>query len=153
MRKKWRTEMTKGIWYYGNTGVGKSHKALEGYNEDEVYIVPNDNGWWDDYRQQRKVVLNDFRGEISYNQMLQLVDKWPYHVRRRGKVPIPFTSEEVVITSSLPPWEVYNRRATEDNIGQLLRRFKVYEVKEDSCTEVQGGNNVLPVSLEINWMI
>jgi len=128
LRKKFRTEMTKGIWYHGKTGVGKSHKAFEDFTPETHYVVPNDGGWWDGYTQQETVIINDFRGEIAYNQLLQMVDKWPYSVKRRGREPMPFTSKKVIITSSLPPAEVYKRRNEEDSLDQLSRRFNVIEL-------------------------
>jgi len=128
LRKKYRTEMTKGIWYYGKTGVGKSHKAFEEYSPDTHYPVPDDNGWWDGYRQQDCVILNDFRGRISYNELLQMVDKWPFQVKRRGREPMPFTSKLVIITSSLRPEEVYHNRNAEDSMEQFYRRFEVIEL-------------------------
>lgn len=131
MRKKFRTVMTKGIWLWGDTGTGKSHKALENFSPETHYIYPNDNGWWDGYCQQETVVLNDFRGEIPYNLMLQMVDKWPFTVKRRGREPLPFISKTVIITSSLPPEEIYKRREEEDNIAQLIRRFKVICMNPD----------------------
>lgn len=153
LRKKFRTTMTRGIWYWGRTGTGKSHIAFDGYDPETAYNVPNDNGWWDGYKQQKTVIFNDFRGEIPYNQMLQLVDKWPCTVRRRGREPMPFTSEFVIVTSSLPPWDIYTKRAQEDEIGQLLRRFEVVKLSQQHCdteplahTEVAGGNTRTPAT-------
>jgi len=128
MRKKWRKEMTKGIWYYGKTGVGKSDKAYEGYDPDQCYNWPNDKGWCDAYKQQDIVIINDFRGEIPYNTLLQLVDKHPYEVSRRGKEPLPFISKMVIITSSLHPELIYKNRNVEDSMEQFYRRFKVIEL-------------------------
>jgi len=125
LRKKFRTEMTECIWYWGGTGVGKSHKAFKDYDPKKVYNWKNDKGWQDGYTQQETVVINDFRGEIKYNDMLQLIDKWPYELSRRGREPIPFVSKLVIITSSLPPEKIYCRRDNEDSIEQLTRRIKV----------------------------
>ena len=145
MRNKYRSEMTKGIWYWGETGVGKSHKAFEGFNPKTHYVLPNDNGWWDAYTQQDTIIINDFRGEIRYNELLNLVDKWPFNVKRRNREPIPFISKTVIITSSLKPEDVYHNRNDEDKIEQLLRRFEVIKVGPPSVTsgdgdEVVGGN-------------
>lgn len=130
LRKRWRTEMTQGFWYIGATGVGKSHTAYTNYHPDTCYRVPlEDRGWWDGYRQQDTVIFNDFRGQIAYDTMLNLVDKWPFEVPRRGKMPMPFISKTVIVTSPLAPWEVYHNRHDADDIAQLLRRFKVITIK------------------------
>lgn len=132
MRRKFRTEMTTCIWYYGSTGVGKSHKAFENYHPDTHYVLPNDNGWWDAYTQQDTVIINDFRGWIPYDRLLQLIDQWPETVNRRGREPMPFISKNIIITSSLAPEEVYCHRMENDKIEQLLRRICV--VKLESAT-------------------
>lgn len=149
LRKKFRTTMTEGFWYYGPTAVGKSHKAFTGFNPDTHYVYPNDNGWWDGYTQQETVILNDFRGEIPYNMLLQLIDKWPMTVRRRNREPMPFTSKRIIITSSVRPESVYKQTNKKDNIAQLLRRLKVEEipaVSEVPQSKVPGSGqgNTLP---------
>lgn len=125
MRKKFRTEMTTAEWLWGPTGVGKSHRAFEGFTPETHYVLINDNGWWDGYNQQHTIIINDFRGWINYNELLQLIDKWPHQVRRRHREPLPFTSKHIIITSSLPPCEVYKHRNEEDSLEQLIRRCKV----------------------------
>lgn len=122
---KFRDFMTEGIWYWGATGTGKSHRAFKDYNPDTHYVWHSDKGWWDNYYGQEIVIMNDFRGEISYNQLLQIVDKWPYQVSRRGAPPRQFVSKSVIITSSLPPHKIYHNRDAEDDIKQLMRRFRV----------------------------
>lgn len=122
---KFRDFMTEGIWYWGATGTGKSHRAFKDYNPDTHYVWHSDKGWWDNYYGQEVVIMNDFRGEISYNQLLQIVDKWPYQVSRRGAPPRQFVSKSVIITSSLPPHKIYHNRDAEDDIKQLMRRFRV----------------------------
>lgn len=130
MRKQYRQEMTKGIWYFGETGTGKSHTSLKDYNPDTHYIYPNDNGWWDGYKQQETVVFNEFRGQIPYSELLTLVDKWPHQVKRRGREPLPFTTKTVIITSSLQPEEVYKNLSQNDDLAQLYRRFTIINLKK-----------------------
>lgn len=134
LRRNWRTEFTNRTWYYGRTAVGKSHTAFEGYHVDTHYNHPvRDKGWWDNYRQQHTVIINDFRGEIPFNDLLQLVDKWPYDVPRRGRPPMPFTSKEVIITSSCHPREIYsNSLSQNDRFDQFTRRFRIVELHSHS---------------------
>lgn len=138
MRTVFRKEMTKCIWYVGPTGVGKSHNAYAGFTPETHYVVPNDNGWWDGYKQQATVIINDFRGEMKYNELLQLIDKWPYSVKRRGREPMPFTSSLVIITSSLSPSDIYCNRHREDKLEQLLRRIEIRDLAQ-KCSE---GNTI-----------
>lgn len=140
LRRKKREWMTKGIWYWGPTGVGKSHHAFENFDPSTHYVLPNDNGWWDGYTGQETVIINDFRGEIPYNHLLQMIDKWPFWVRRRCREPAPFLAKTVIITSSLPPEDIYNRREAEDHIEQLLRRMTVILLAQ-KCSEGNTGTS------------
>lgn len=130
LRSVKRTRMTKGIWIVGPTDVGKSHMAYD-LAGDDCYTWCNDGGWQDGYRGQKTVVINDFRGNIPFNELLQMVDKWPYSVRRRGRMPMPFTSETVIITSppSHHPETCYRNLQDGDSVAQLMRRFTVRELR------------------------
>lgn len=125
MSKQFRTEMTRGFWYWGPTGSGKSHKAYENFSPATHYVKDLNVHWWDNYEQQPIVVLNEFRGQIKFGELLDLCDKWPKTVPVRNNPSIPFISSEIIITSALPPEEVYCNCTDKDSIKQLLRRFTV----------------------------
>lgn len=141
MRKKYRTKMTKGIWYWGPTGVGKSHMAFKGFTPETHYVHNvNDGGWWDAYRQQPVVIINEFRGQIQFGELIDLLDKWPKTVKRRNREPIPFTSELVIITSCAPPTEVYmNVLKGEEKLDQLTRRCEIVHMPTKSVGDSQSG--------------
>lgn len=129
MRNISRDEITTCDWIYGETGSGKSHRVFQDYHPSTHYLWRNDNGWWEGYTQQHYIIMNDYRGEIKYNELLQLIDKYPYFVKRRGKEPLPFTSKHIFITSSLSPEKIYHNRVEEDKIEQLLRRINVIHLQ------------------------
>lgn len=59
-----------------------------------------------------------------------MVDKYAnFEAPRRNRAPMPFMSKVVIITSSMPPEEVFNNLAESDKLAQLLRRFEVWERK------------------------
>lgn len=133
MRKLYRKEMTKCIWYYGPTGVGKSHTAFQNFTPETHYVYPtNDKGWWDAYRQQEIVIINEFRGQIAYSELLDLIDQWPKQVNRRGREPMPFTSKLIIITSSLKPEDVYHNLSERDSLAQLYDRIELKQLTGES---------------------
>jgi len=131
-RRKWRTTMTKGIWYYGRTGRGKSHTCFDGYDPKDVYNKPLRDEWWDAYKGQKTVLFNEFRGQIPFDEILCLLDKWPHDCRRRNREPVPFLAETLIITSALHPREVFKDNCKSvDDLEQLIRRLEIWLINED----------------------
>jgi len=129
LRTRFRTEMTQCKWYWGATGVGKSHKAFAGYSNETHYVKDLETKWWDGYKQQDTVILNEFRGQLTFSFLLSLIDKWPLTVCVRNKESIPFTSKLVIITSSVHPKDIYKNVLTSDeSLAQLERRCKIKEL-------------------------
>jgi len=117
-----REHVTTGIWLYGPTGVGKTRQVHE--EEKDLYVYPYEkNGWWDGYCGQAAVLFDDFRGQLPLNELLRIVDRYPYAVPRRGQEPYPFTALKVYVTSCKRPDEVYKEAG--ESITQLERRFEI----------------------------
>lgn len=140
LRRKARTWMTEGTWIWGPTGTGKSKAAFADYEPSTHYVFKNDGGWWDGYTGQETVIVDDFRGEIRFGELLRLVDRWPMEVRRRNREPAPFLAKRVIITSSMRPEDVYSGIHRGDSLGQMERRFTVLKM-EQKCP---GGNTGPP---------
>jgi len=129
MRRKWRIDMTTCKWYWGKTGVGKSHRAFEGFSPETHFVKDLTVQWWDGYKQQDVVILNEFRGQMSFSFLLSLCDKWPLQVPIRGQESIPFISKHIIITSSVHPKDIYiNVLSKDESFAQLERRVKIKEL-------------------------
>lgn len=151
MLDQYRTEAPQCYWLYGKTGVGKSHRAwhFDGeFRPKDVYNAVDDRGWFDGYKQQKVFLINEFRGEIKFSELLQIADRWPYSLRRRNRMPIPFTSPVVIITSCKRPEDIYHNVLDDgEHIDQLYRRFTVVEVSNQDAgwDEIKAlGGVVLP---------
>lgn len=127
LKKNKRTEMTRGLWLHGKTGVGKSKLAFT-YDEN-AYTWVNGCKFQCGYKQQETVIINEFRGEMTLAELLNMVDRNTFMVERKGKEAIPFTSKLVIITSSKSPREVYQHAfSVSESYEQIKRRFIIHEV-------------------------
>lgn len=144
LRNKYRTWFTKAVWFYGAPSVGKSHRAFQDFSTKTHYVWKYDGGWQDGYVGQPIVIINEFRGQITFSDLLMLIDKWPYEVRRRGREPAPFLAEKIYITSSTHPMNIYEKALSDDErFEQLEQRCKIIEL-EDRDYEIDPWDPPLP---------
>lgn len=130
LRKKWRKWMTKGIWYTGDTGVGKSHKAFEGYNPETHFVKDLSTKWWDGYKGQETVILNEFSGQLKWCRLMDLVDKWPCMVCIRNQESVPFLAKTVIVTSINHPDDIYTyKMQIPKHVAEFKRRFKIHKLE------------------------
>lgn len=113
----------------GSTGVGKSRYAIDRANRDypgSTFIKTYTKGapsWWDGYTDQQCLIIDDFEGDASINEFLQLLggyghnQMWPV---KGGFITISI--KEVFITSNSHPSEWYKN---EDHRKQraVMRRI------------------------------
>lgn len=94
-------------YYWGPTGTGKSSRALKEATEIEGGIYYKPRGlWWDGYQQQDNVIIDDFYGWIKYDEMLKIMDRYPYKVQVKGGFE-EFTSRRIWITSNIDTDQLY----------------------------------------------
>jgi len=108
--------------YWGRTGTGKSRDAwaaagLEAYPKD-----PNTK-FWDGYRGQEHVVIDEFRGLINISNLLRWTDRYPVNVEIKGSA-VPLSCRSFWITSNLDPRAWYPE-LDEATLDALLRRLTI----------------------------
>lgn len=108
--------------YVGPTGVGKSRRAWEAAGWDAYPKDPNTK-FWDGYRGQEHVVMDEFRGKIDISNILRWTDRYPVSVETKGSGAV-FNAKRIWITSNLHPdrWYPDLDQETKD---ALMRRLTI----------------------------
>lgn len=122
--EKKRTFKPKVLWFYGETGTGKTRTAFETlceeYGLDDVYITMDTNSWWQGYDGHKGVIIDDMRRDFSkFHVLLRLLDRYPYQVETKGGSR-QLLAETIIITCPRRPEEIFVSR---EDINQLLRRI------------------------------
>jgi len=111
----------------GNTGTGKTRAIFDKYPDVYNVPLPSDStkqAWFDGYRGQEVVLLDDFYGQIGYAYMLQLCDRYKMDVQVKNGF-TPWVPLKIFITTneSFNVWSgwrdqydksAFARRVTED---------------------------------------
>jgi len=118
----------KSCWvFWGKTGTGKSHRAWEEGTIDAYPKDPNSK-FWDGYRGQENVVIDEFRGTIGISHILRWLDKYPCIVEVKGSS-VVLKAKNFWITSNLSP-KMWYPDLDEETFNALMRRLKVVEIKK-----------------------
>lgn len=157
LSEQFRTWETKGIWLTGAEGVGKGNISFKKELLDDgtykyhwnpkldylwKYDGSGDQAWQDTYTGQPYVVINEFRGQLKFNDLLRLVSADVVEVRRRGGSAIPWLPKLVVINSIKKPEEVYKNEMDDEPWGQFKRRFKVVKIRDSAHAKELAAANV-----------
>ena len=105
--------------YIGGPGTGKTRLIYEIENDPYNVMEPiNGAIWFDGYRGQEAIILDDFYGWIKYHTLLQLLDGYPMQLPIKGST-IWKNWNRVYITSNKEVRDWYTR----DDISALTRRI------------------------------
>lgn len=118
--------------YYGITHSGKTYRAYREAREiGEVYWKSSTTKWWDGYRGEKNVIIDEFDGSINIVHLLRWLDWYPCCVEIKGSQ-VPLKATNFWITSNKDPWTWYMGRpeVSDEQIRALLRRMNVTEFTE-----------------------
>ncbi|KAI3632021.1 hypothetical protein MIR68_009857 [Amoeboaphelidium protococcarum] len=131
--------------FYGVSGSGKTFGAVQQLG-DEYYDKLPTTKFWDGYKGEKKVLIDEFRGEIGVSHLLKWCDKYKCCVETKG-AGYPLNAEEIIITSNLHPNEWWPA-LDETTKAAFLRRVTVvhydrpYERMVERMAAVAGFDGV-----------
>ncbi len=108
--------------FIGPSGVGKTRLAWEQAGND-AYIKNPNTKWWDGYRGQANVIIDEFVGRIDISYLLTWLDRYPCTVEVKG-YSMPLTANNFWITSNLTIEEWYPE-AKQVHLEALKRRVNI----------------------------
>ena len=113
------------VWW-GPTGSGKTMRAKEWLGSDHWTWAPANGKWFDGYEGQEAVLFDEFRGQLPFGQLLNLLDRYDCSVEFKGGM-CQFRGLRIAITSPKPPCKWYKDLDEDDRQDQLLRRITFSE--------------------------
>lgn len=126
-----RTEAPICYWIYGPAGTGKTRFIYDKFNVNEIYNWSFHNDFIINYKGEKCCLIDDFRGEIKYNLLLKILDRYPLTLNEKGNPDgIEFNSKYIFITSPLKPNEIYYNLASNDSLAQLYRRIEILHIND-----------------------
>lgn len=97
-------------------------------SQDNIYkqcgpAKKGDPLWWDGYKGQKRVVLDDFRPWwCNFSYLLNLLDRYPMTVPFKGGF-VNFIPEEIIITCPYPIEDMFTTEyRSQEDIQQIRRR-------------------------------
>lgn len=94
--------------YWGDSDAGKTYSVYEEFGYPSVFKLDYQSTgvWFDGYRQQPVLLIDDFYGWIPYNFLLNILDKYPVRLPLKGGSGWA-AWRTVIITSNSPPQNWY----------------------------------------------
>lgn len=115
---------------YGKAGSGKTTYVYDKHGYEDVYVLNETNykkGFWNNYKDQKTLLIDEFHGWIKYKDLLQITDRHPYPVNLKNGSTMA-NWDNVYIISNRKPASWYT------NIADNLKR------RVHKCLEVTEGN-------------
>ncbi len=103
------------IIHIGSSGCGKTRAMPTGAN---VYWHPCTDKWWDGYSGQDTVVFDEFYGQLKYQFMLRVLDRYALTVETKGGT-VQLTATKFYFTSN-QDWEHWWAKAQKENTICML---------------------------------
>jgi hypothetical protein len=116
----WRREINV-FCYWGDTGTGKTRRAFDEAGE-RFYIKNPNTKWWDGYKGEENVIIDEFDGLIGITYLLRWFDIYPCTAEIKASQ-VALKALNFWITSNKDPREWYPNATIQQNAA-LLRRMK-----------------------------
>jgi len=122
--------------FWGKTGTGKSRRA---WDEAGLLAYPKDPStkWWDGYRGNAEVIIDEFRGRIAIEHILRWLDRYPVLIETKGGATV-LNATRIWLTSNVDP-RLWYPESNIESVEALLRRLNITHFNYVSVFPVIAG--------------
>lgn len=117
MQLPWRHDIECYL-YWGEPGTGKTRRAFEEAGQS-VYVKTATTKWWDGYKNETNIIIDDFSGLIRAEYIKTWLDRYPCSVEVKGGA-LPLNARKIWVTSNHPIDKWYDNEVDQKAIR---RRF------------------------------
>lgn len=109
------------LWLYGKAGTGKTKWAWDHYPD---LFVKSINKWWDGYRDQETVLLDDWdpKHEVLVSHLKIWADRYPFRAETKGSSQMA-RPKRIIVTSNYSIEECF---PNPQDVMAIKRRFKCH---------------------------
>lgn len=142
------SETVRGIWLHGKSGSGKSTWARAFGLDHGGFFLKQQNKWWDGYRGEPVVIIDDLDTGALNHYLKIWADKWAATGEVKGAT-INLYYRYLVVTSNYSIEEIVGRGLRDgeafdqDLCESLARRFTLMELPENQAFFTYDGERYL----------
>lgn len=160
----------KCFWIWGKPGIGKSFNVREAFKKGTVYVKGN-HKWWDNYIDQRIVLIEDLDGSSLSHYIKIWADSYEFDGETKGGS-VTLTYNLLLITSNYTIYELFgpgvdfedekdmklNPKQEQENdmkrtlVEAIERRFTIINANNFVTLEIEEGKKVFDMgNCGIDW--
>ena len=115
-RRDWKTEV---FVLVGPTGSGKTRWV---HDREPILYNKQRSNWWDGLDGMDAVLIDDFYGWLTFDELLRITDRYALMVQSKGGQ-LPFLAKRVYITSNKPPSMWYKKQKYLESFERRVEHF------------------------------
>lgn len=107
---------------YGETGTGKSKIAhiIGEYIETNPFTLTGNVKWWDGYKGQECIIMDDYEGNMPEKEFLQLTDKYRFRAEIKGGFTY-IIAKCIIITCNNIDWYLNGTNQLKRRIDYIIK--------------------------------
>jgi hypothetical protein len=123
----------KVVYIHGETGVGKTRTIMEHYGYDKVFRVTNYKNPFDSYNQEPILVLDEYVGQFTMQNLLNYLDGYPLSLPSRYSDKIACYCKVFIISNLSLDFQYFNIQKDYKKVWKafLRRLHSIYEMTDE----------------------